>query len=218
MPTPEETAINTRIAQMRTLTDSEQGAQEFYEAANLALAVIHDTVGGSHPLSSTLEDALNKSDWNRAVAAARSVIKLHEQGALKSPRLQIAHEIEGDLLDIAQAQVAASEKQADPTQKQTRLAIAAFLAGAALEDALRRLCDSRGFAYDAQHSSVSKLQAVLYQPSKQIEVISSSENKHITVWGDTRNKADHGKFGDITFTEVVTMIPGVRAFLDKHLP
>jgi hypothetical protein len=106
------------------------------------------------------------------------VIKLYDQGALKSPRLQIAHEIEGDLLDIAQAQLPASEK-ADPAAKQTRLAIAAFLAGAALEDAMRRLCDARGLPYDTTKSTISKMQGTLCQPSKQIEVINSSENKQL---------------------------------------
>jgi hypothetical protein len=44
-----------------------------------------------------------------------------------------------------------------------------------------------------------------------------SENKQITAWGDTRNKADHGKFAEITQTEVITMIMGIRSFLDKNL-
>lgn len=98
------------------------------------------------------------------------------------------------------------------------MAIAAFLAGASLEDALRRLCDAQGIAYDVGRTSISKLQLALYQPSKKIEAISVSENKQITAWGDTRNKADHGRFGEITHTEVVAMVLGVRAFLDKHLP
>jgi hypothetical protein len=72
-------------------------------------------------------------------------------------------------------------------------------------------------AYDTQRSSIAKLQAALYQPSKQVEVISQSENKQITAWGDTRNKADHGRFSEITQTEIVVMIMGVRSFIDKHL-
>ena len=67
--------------------------------------------------------------------------------------------------------------------------------------------------YDAQRTSISKLQAVLFQPSKQIEVISASENKQITAWGDTRNKADHGRFSEITHTEVVAMVMGVARSL-----
>ena len=169
-------------------------------------------------MASVLETALKAKDWNGAPAASRTVITLFEQGSLKSPRLAIAHEIEGDLLDIAQAQTQAAENNNDPNQKQLQLAIAAFLAGASLEDSLRRLCDSRGITYDAQRTTISKLQSALFQPSKQIEVISSSENKQITAWGDTRNKADHGKFGEITYAEVLTMVIGVRAFIDKHLP
>jgi len=49
-------------------------------------------------------------------------------------------------------------------------------------------------------------------------VISSSDNKQITAWGDTRNKADHGKFDDLTTAEVLAMVIGVRGFLEKHLP
>lgn len=162
--------------------------------------------------------ALKAAHWERAKAASRSVIALYEAGALTSPRLVIAHELEGELLDVAQAQAEQAEVAKEVVRKQIHLSLAAFLAGAALEDALRRLCDARGLPYDAQHSSISKLQAALFQPSKQVEVISQSENKHITAWGDTRNKADHGRFGELTQTEVVSMILGVRALIDKHLP
>jgi len=165
-----------------------------------------------------LQDALKSADWDRARAASRALVALYDEGALTSPRLAIAHEIEGDILDIGQRQAEQAEQSKDASGRQLHLALAAFLAGASLEDALRRLCDARGLSYDPQRASISKLQAALFQPSKQIEVISSSENKHITAWGDTRNKADHGRFGDITQTEVVSMLLGIRAFLEKHLP
>ena len=165
-----------------------------------------------------LDDVLKSRDPIETIGAIRSVVTLYDQGGLRSPRLAIAHEIEGDILNIAQKQVEASEKSTDEIHKQIQLAISAFLAGAALEDALRRLCDARGMDYDPQRTSVSKLQAALYQPAKQIEVISGSENKQITTWGDTRNKADHGRFSEITYAEVITMVIGVRAFIDKHLP
>jgi hypothetical protein len=213
----ENTSIRTRIDRMRKLSQEGQGAKEWYEAANLAQSVIYDTVGGGHPIMAALENALKSADWHRAVAASRAVIAFYDQGALKSPRLMIAREIEGDIIDIAQAQAEAAETSKDPTHKQVHLGIAAFLAGAALEDALRRLCDARGIVYDAQRTAISKLQAALYQPSNQIEVISQSESKHITAWGDTRNKADHGRFDEITQTEIVAMILGLRALIEKHL-
>lgn len=218
MAEDQNAVIKARIERIKRLTRDDQGSTEYLEAGGLALTVLHDTVGGTHPLGSVLDTALKTTDWTGALAATRGVVTLYEQGALKSPRLAIAHQIEGDLLDIAQAQAEAAEKTKDSNQKQLHLAIASFLAGAALEDALRRLCDARGIAYDACRTSLAKLQAALYQPANNLEVISVSENKQITVWGDTRNKADHGRFGEITQTEVVSMLMGVRAFLDKHLP
>ena len=217
MAANENVSISARIDRIRMLTTEEKGSTEYYEAASLAQSILHDTIGGGHPVMAAIDSALKAADWVRAVAATRTVITLHEVGALQSPRLSIAHEIEGDLLDIAQAQVAAAEKTVDP-QKTIHLAIATFLAGASLEDALRRLCDANSLQYDPQRTSISKLQTALFQPSKQIEVISGSENKQITAWGDTRNKADHGRFAEITHTEVLAMVLGVRAFVDRHLP
>ena len=214
----DDRSIEARIAQIKALTDEKAGSMEFFEGANVAQSVLFDTVGMGHPIAVSIANALQKSEFRTAVAGARSVVKLYEQGALTSPRLRIAHEIEGDLLDIAQAQASAAEKNRDEGQKHTQLAIAAFLAGAALEDGLRRLADAAGLAYDRQRTTLSKLQAVLYQPAKGIEIISNTENKQITAWGDTRNNADHGRFTEITHTDVLTMIMGVRSFLDKHLP
>jgi hypothetical protein len=214
----DEASIKTRVERVRRLAHENAQTHEFYEAASIAQSVIHDTVGGGHPLMRALEEAVKSSEWWKILGACKGVLALYDEGALPSPTLRIAHEIEGGVLDIAQTQAQAAETAMDVTAKQLGLAIAAFLAGAALEDALRRLCDANGLAYDSQRSTIAKLQAVLYQPAKNIEVISQSENKQITPWGDTRNKADHGKFSEITQTEVVTMIIGVRAFIDKHLP
>ena len=93
-----------------------------------------------------------------------------------------------------------------------------FLQVLALEDALRRLCDANSINYNPQRTSISGLQTALYQPANQIEVVSGSENKQITAWGDARNKADHGRFSEITHSEVLSMLIGVRGFIDKHLP
>ena len=210
--------LAARIAQIRRLCGADQGSTEWFEAAGLAQVVLQDTVGGNHPLMVALKSALDKADYYRAVAASRGVVRLFDEGGLTSPRLAIAHEIEADLLTLAQSQTEAAEHESDSARRQVHLAIAAFLAGAAVEDALRRLCDAHGITYDVQRTSIAKLQSALFQPTHQIEVISSTENKQLTAWGDTRNKADHGRFADITHSEVLSMVIGVRGFLDKHLP
>lgn len=218
MDPKENNTLETRINHIRRLCGDGTDATDNFEAAALAQTVLYDTVGGSHPLMAILRSALEKPDWPRAVAGSRSVLKLFDEGGLTSPRLVIAHEIEGSILEVAQSQVEAAERSQDSVQKQMRLAIAAFLTGAALEDALRRLCDASGITYDVQRTSISKLQSALFQPAKQIELLSGSENKQITAWGDTRNKADHGKFSEITQAEVMAMVIGVQAFIDRHLP
>lgn len=218
MVTNEEATIKTRVERIRRILHDNARMCDLYEAASLGQSVVHDTVGGSHPITDAIEKAVASEKREKIEGVCRTLISLYDQGDLKSPRLTIAREIEGDFLDIAQAQAQAVELSKDPQQKQVQLGIAAFLAGATIEDALRRLCDAHGVNYDTQKSSIAKLQTALYQPSKHIEIISQSENKHITVWGDTRNKADHGKFSEIMHTEVVSMIMGVRAFIEKHLP
>ena len=218
MTSDENANLSPRIERIRGLSDNDQGATEFFEAATLAQTVLYDTVGGSHPTMVALNGALENSNWRLAVAAARSVVSLFDEGNLTNPRLAIAREIEGDILEIAQSQVQAAESAKESVQREVHLAISGFLAGVALEDALRRLCDAKGIAYDAQRASISKLQSALFQPINQIEGISSSENKQITAWGDTRNKADHGKFSEITQAEIISMVIGIRAFIDKNLP
>ena len=217
----ENTVIQNRIEKIRDLIEG--GKEELLQAVSLAQSIVYDIRGDNHPLMEALDQGLRLLYMSRlpsepAVAACRSVIALYEQGGLSSPRMEIAHEIEGDILDIAQKQVEMSEGNTDVAHKQLQIGIAAFLAGAALEDALRRLCDANGISYNLQRTSISTLREALYQPSKQIEVISQSENKQITAWGDTRNKADHGRFSEIIHSEVLSMVIGVRGFIDKHLP
>ena len=217
----ENTRIKNLIEKIRKLTDNpdptfpEPPTRTAYRVISMSQTVLHDTVEKDHPLMKILDRAREANFLGEAYAVGISVVELYDEGWLVSPRLAIAHEIEGDILDIAQKQVEASERNTDATHKQLQLGIAAFLAGAALEDALRRLCDANGISYNPQRTSISKLQVALYQP---LELISTSDNKQITAWGDTRNKADHGRFSEITHSEVLSMVIGVRGFIDNHLP
>ena len=212
----ENTRIKNQIEKIRELNEG-PSVHRIATVVGLSQAVLYDTVGANHPFMKVLNYALKSNDMRDAFAASRGVVELYDQGGLVSPRLAIAHEIEGDILDIAQEQVEASERNTDATHKQLQLGIAAFLAGAALEDALRRLCDASGISYPPR-TSISSLQTALYQPKNQIEEISGAENKQITAWGDTRNKADHGRFSEIIHSEVLAMVIGVRGFINNHLP
>src|SRR5262245_61938584 len=115
-------SVATRIDKIRKLTAPNSETYENVEGAALAQTILHDTVGGCHPLMRVLIHAVEKSDWVSALAGAKGVIELFDQDSLISPRLAIAHEIEGSIVDIAQAQVEGAEKTADVSQKQLCLA------------------------------------------------------------------------------------------------
>ena len=88
---------------MRKLSSDKSSFYDLFEPASPGQSILHDTIGGAHPLMATIENAVRAGNYVTAAAAGRSVITLYGQGAIQSPRLAIAHEIEGDLLDIAQA-------------------------------------------------------------------------------------------------------------------
>src|SRR5687768_5854271 len=115
--------LRPRVEAIRRLSGEGQGGIEWFEAANLAQTVLYDSVGSAHPLAGSLRNALDKSDYALARAAARTVVRLFDDNQLTSPRLVIAHELEGSLLEIAQAQVAAAESTEEPTGRTLRLAI-----------------------------------------------------------------------------------------------
>jgi hypothetical protein len=148
-------------------------------------------------------------------AAVRTLLSLYKTGALKSPALRVAKDLEGEILAVAEKQVNAAESSSDVPARQMRLAVAAFLAGAALEDALRRLCDKNAVSYEADRTSLTKLQTALY--SKGAEFISLSDHKAITSWGETRNNADHGHFDKLGNVQVAMMVVGIRDFIARTL-
>ena len=49
--------VKDRIERIKYLTTDEQGSNQFLEDGGLALTVLHDTVGGSHPLWAVLDTA-----------------------------------------------------------------------------------------------------------------------------------------------------------------
>jgi hypothetical protein len=215
-PMVEDKSIAERVRMVKMLSDSENG--DYHEAVLLALTVVHETAGLGHPLAVNLTKlAANPSSFSDMRAACRTLVTLFGQGALGNKALKIAREIEGDFLAAAEAQVKAAEATTDANARQLRLAVAAFVAGAVLEDGLRRLCDKHGAEYEAGRTSLAKLQTALYQPGKGIEHIDTGENKLITAWGDTRNEADHGHFDKLGLVEVGMMVTGVRDFLSRRL-
>ena len=194
-----------------------QQQQALNEICCLARTVLQDTVGERHALWNTFQIDEKWTNPNVVLSAWRTLSLLFEKGALGNTVLRVAQEIEGEIISVAEAQAKAAELSADVPARQMRLSIAAFLAGAALEDALRRLCGKNAVTYESDKTTLAKLQAALYSPSKNREFISLSDSKAITSWGDTRNKADHGHFDQLGLVEVGMMVTGIRDFIARVL-
>ena len=88
----ENTDIQNRIEKIRDLIGEKDGKKELLEAISLARSIVYDIRGDNHPLMGDLDKALQllymrRSSPAPAIAACRSVITLHEEGGLSSPRL-----------------------------------------------------------------------------------------------------------------------------------
>lgn len=94
---------------------------------------------------------------------------------------------------------------------------AAALAGAVLEDSLRKLCANHNVAWTGD-SSINKLNTALYTATPQ--VYGKVQMGQVEAWGKLRNAVDHHNFtnpSDIDPNDVRRMIDGVRDFIVKYL-
>jgi len=121
------------------------------------------------------------------------------------------------LLDIAQSHLHAAAVEPGNGRREVHRAIAVFLAGVALEDALRHLCASNGISCDPRDPrySIAGLQAALCQHSTPI--LSRRDNRQLAVWTIARNKAAHGLFDTLTDSEALAMLNGVHRFINRRL-
>ncbi len=88
---------------------------------------------------------------------------------------------------------------------------AASIAGAVLEDSLRRL-HLKHIGQWQGDSSISKLNDSL----RKADVYGQATWRQIQAWGDIRNDADHGHFEKVDAGQVKLMVYGIRDFVAKH--
>jgi hypothetical protein len=124
-----------------------------------------------------------------------------EKGLLFDLRAMIAAELLGDFID--QAVFLASEGYH---------VAAASLAGAVLEDTLRKLCQAHKLPVPAK-TKIDALNADLARAGVYDKLI----QKRITALADIRNNADHGHFKKFTADDVDDMIKWVRRFAADYL-
>ena len=130
----------------------------------------------------------------------RAVKEDIEGGYLQKIRSLLEAEVFSDFLDMAQHLHDTGYRPPS-----------AFLAGAVLEDGLRKIAEAHTIQLKPKETISSlndKCRDVVYNQLVW---------RKIQVWGDIRNKADHGKFDQYLEDDVSAMIDGVQSFLAEHL-
>lgn len=89
---------------------------------------------------------------------------------------------------------------------------AAVVAGAVLEDGLRKLCTHHGIPL----SAAPKLDGMNAQLAK-AGAYSVLVQKRITALADLRNRAAHGRWAEFVSADVEDMLASVRRFMEEHL-
>lgn len=127
----------------------------------------------------------------------------YADGMLKNIRHLVRADVAADFLEQAEALLRAG--YAVP---------AASLAGAVLEDTLRKLCDANDITYDPKRSTIEALNVALAKA----DVYDKLVQKEITAKADLRNTADHGRFNEVKAQDVENMLRWVRSFVADRLP
>jgi len=124
-----------------------------------------------------------------------------KDGFLSELRLQVRADLLDDFLS-----------QAEALLEQGFHIAAASLAGAVLEDTLRKLCDKHSMSYAAK-TKIDALNSDLAKANVYDKLI----QKEITAKADLRNNADHGHFAKIRAEDVADMVRWIRRFVTDYL-
>ena len=124
----------------------------------------------------------------------------YSKGYLRDLQELAAAEVFTDLLDMAE------HLHANGYHLPT-----ASIAGAVLEDSLRRLHIKHVGPWQGE-SSISKLNDGL----KKAEIYGQIVWRQVQVWGDIRNDADHGDFAEVKAEQVKQMVSGIRDFISRY--
>lgn len=95
---------------------------------------------------------------------------------------------------------------------------AAVLAGAVLENGLRKLCDRQQPPIPlSKENGQPKTMGGLIDDLKKAGLYNELKAKQLRSWADTRNAAAHGKFDDFTRQDVEQMLLGIQNFLADYM-
>ena len=174
------------------------------EAMNIVRRVCGEASDHYQELKRLAEDEKTSGNsyyFKDCLGVLQAAQKDYDGGYLFDLRSLVAAEVIGDFID--QAEALAVEGYHVP---------AASLAGAVLEDTLRKMCESKGIVVPNK-TKIDRLNADLAKAGAYNKLI----QKRITALADIRNNADHGRFDEFTKDDVADMVAWVRKFTADHL-
>jgi hypothetical protein len=145
--------------------------------------------------------SLNSYYYRDCFAILQAAHRDYEGGLLFDIRTLVAAEVFSDFLE--QAEHLLSNGFHIP---------AASLAGAILEDGLRKLCNQHSIEIP-ERTKIDRLNTDLAK----VGAYSKLVQKNITAYADIRNNADHGHFNKFSLEDVESMLLWVRRFLAENL-
>jgi hypothetical protein len=149
----------------------------------------------------TKETSNNSYYFVHCLGVVEAAKRDFESGLLFDMRRLISAEILGDFIEQAEALLANSYHVP-----------AASLAGAILEDTLRKLCEKNAIPIPTS-TKIDSLNAELARAGIYDKLV----QKRITALADIRNNADHGHFSKFKVEDVEDMVKWVRTFTADYL-
>jgi len=188
-------------------TYQEIDSARFYEWQVKWSTLLGQIVPPTHPKAA---DIKQMSDYTPSalgdmLAVLRGIRDDYVNGFLDDLPLLVHAEIAGDYL--AQAETLLSEGYHVP---------AAVLAGAVLEDALRKLCEEKGIPITKPSGERKGINAMNDDLAK-ASVYNKAKAHEIRAWADIRNDCAHGDGDKVKPEDVDRMIKGVRAFVADYV-
>lgn len=152
-------------------------------------------------LAEAKESATNSYYFIHCMGIVEAAHRDFESGLLFELRSLVAADLLGDFM--TQAEVLLSSGYHVP---------AASLAGAVLEDTLRKLCEKRGIAVPHK-TKIDSLNSELARHGAYDKLV----QKRITALADIRNNSDHGHFDKFTKEDVADMLKWIGRFTADYL-
>lgn len=177
----------------------------FAEWRTQSLLLVRQAFGETHTYAKAFEEATVKENMPSSVNSGKGILTAAREdvadGNLFDVRSLVAAEIFTEFLDMASHLAQQGFKDA-----------AASLAGAVLEDGLRKIAVVKEVEFKAR-DGLDDLNTKLAAANVYNEITKARVNS----WRVLRNAADHGNFAEYDAIHVREMVTGVMDFLGAHL-